>query len=184
MVAPVNDRKHIDSNTVNPMADKRLTRWLAVVATGGMTTTYNRLDKLVNDVDRADHVNPEYNKELSFIYGVVQAFDGIPGIVSIDKNATIEDIINSYKKIASLTREGRIDLVKKATMTQSEKQGLSAAELKSYGKLDHVGHALMAIAELDKMDQGRAIGTEFTHKMFVEFDGRVNGYFIKLMQDR
>lgn len=181
--APVNDRKHIDSNTVNPMADKRFTRWLAVVATGGMTVTYNRLDKLVNDVDRADHVNPEYNKELSFIYGVVQAFDGVPGIVSIDKNATIEDIINSYRKIASLTREERINLVKKATMTQSEKQGLSAAELKSYGKLDHVGHALMAIAELDKMDAGRAIGTEFTHKMFVEFDGKVNGYFIKLMQE-
>ena len=181
--APVNDRKHIDSNTVNPMADKRFTRWLAVVATRGMTVTYNRLDKLVNDVDTADHVNPEYNKELSFIYGVVQAFDGVPGIVSIDKNATVEDIISSYKKIASLTREERIDLVKKATMTQSEKKGLSATELKSYGKLDHVGHALMAIAELDKMDEGRAVGTEFAHKMFVEFDGKVNGYFIKLMQE-
>ena len=185
-----NDRLHIKSNVVNPQNDKHLSRWLIHPINSVYETSKTDIDavlaKLDNDskgnvpveivvnvngnVEFVDTVRgPIEARATVFIYGVLQGFDGLTidkvKISSIDKTSG-KDIVKLFNHVkAFAAKEGGIE-----ELTKLVKGGGSA----------HLGHAILAITELQKLNNAKE--SPFNSAMVMEVDGLTNGLSFKMMQ--
>lgn len=146
-----NRRYNLDSTTINPQTVK-LHRFL--VTAKSATTKVD--DTLLADIKA---VSSKSKEAKMFKYALVQAFDGAAGVESIDKVHwnTVEARAN---KLMKMSKQELIILAKESP------------------KLAHVGHTAVAIANIDKVQNGEAFESNLT----VEFDGLTNGFAFSMLQ--
>ena len=154
-----NHRMHLDSGTINPQGDKQIARWLITAA--GTSVDLNK--DLIMDVVEGrftEDYSPETMVAKTFAYSIIQAFDGAKGVPGIDKEeehivlASANELLNNYG-IDTL-----FDMAK---------------------EVDHIGHAALAIANIEKFREKSKEGT-FTSDMVIEVDGLTNGFAFRAMQ--
>ena len=140
-----NGRESMNSITVNPQVDKQLARWTVTPTDANITLS----KKKVQNADGKDAI--------SFLYGVVQAFEGNRDVPSIDKSFEA-DIIAKGLELVKMSDKELKDMVTSA---------------------DHKGHAMLAIGNIRKF-QGD--GKWFSSDMVTEYDGLTNGLAFKFVQ--
>jgi len=146
-----NHRMHLDSTGVNPQSDKHVARWLLTAVNADVDITLDDIDATLTD-------NTGSMTAKTFAYAIVQAFDGADDVPGIDKDNETK-ILESAKVILQ---------------EHSEEQLYEMAK-----KVDHVGHAALAIANIKKFRNSK--GT-FTSDMVMEVDGLTNGFAFRAMQ--
>ena len=146
-----NRRYNLDSTTINPQTVK-LHRFLVTAK----SATARVGNKLLADIKA---VSSKSKEAKMFKYALVQAFDGAAGVESIDKVNwnTVEARAN---KLLAMSKQELITLAKESP------------------KLAHVGHTAVAIANIDRVQNGEAFDSNLT----VEFDGLTNGFAFSMLQ--
>lgn len=156
-----NERLMIDSNTVNPQSDKNLARWLMQPSDYAYEVNGNKLQELLNGKD-VDNTSGGYDAEYTYLYGIVQAFDGLTvnenTIKSVDNRKEV-DVIADAKVLLGATREQLVAAMKA-------------------GNGYHVGHAALALVEIGKYNNSEV----FSSNMTLETDGLTNGMAFKMLQ--
>lgn len=147
-------RIHLDSNGLNPQNDKNFSRWLVTTVNSITNITKKGLNDTLNGLE----TSPDMMKDVMFAYGIVQAFDGVKGLVGIDKNIEIEILAAAKDILQNKSEEELFEMAKSA---------------------QHVGHAALAIANIRKY---REKGAEFTSDMVLEVDGLTNGFAFRSLQ--
>ena len=181
-----NDRSHLFSK-VNPQTEKELFRWLIAPSLPAYTITEGMLEEVVRLKDQIDTISEvedlqgsaENYKEIAathqFMFGVVQAFDGVEiegrKVRSAD-NLRNSSVVEEFQRIRK-AREGNPDLGKEVV-----NQIVEAGKAKGDSGT-HIGHVLLALANLDRLVEGEG---EFETDMLVEFDGKTNGLSYRMMQ--
>jgi hypothetical protein len=180
-----NDRSRLASK-ITPQMEKELFRWLISPALPTYTITDKMLNDVVNmkdDLDTLDSIealkSKDNYKEMviahQFMYGVVQALDGVvvggSKIKSAD-NMRNSTIVEEYLKIAEAMRKD------KGTAKDIVDQIVEAGKTKGDSGT-HIGHVMLALANMERLLAGKG---EFETDMIVEFDGKTNGLSYRVMQ--
>lgn len=145
-----NHRLHLDSTTINPQNDKQLARWL-------LTTSASKHQIAKADIDAIlDGKATKDMNAIMFAYSIVQAFDGSSPIdIAKDNEQKV------LKEAARLLRD------------------VSTADLMVMAKkAKHVGHAALAISNIQKYMNNEIIDSD----MVLEVDGLTNGFAFRILQ--
>ena len=156
-----NGRYHLDSNTINPQADK-LHRFLVLP---------KRLSDKVKISNGSDI--SVAGKDINLIYraSIGQAFG-----LGVDKES-MEDIITYGNIMLSLSKEQLVKVRKDVLTTGESKVYVGST---SYGiEAEHLTHTLQALDDLIAIQEGN---TEITSSLSVEFDSLTSGFANKTQQ--
>lgn len=168
-----NDRTMIDSNTVNPLADKELARWLITPRENTYEVSVDEVVELLNS--DLDNMKPDdfisYSDQVKvFLYGLVQAFDGytVNGMkIPATDAAHFTDVLKAAKEITSSDPDMLTDMVMQVEVKDSV-----------YSGKGHIGQQAVAIKAL-KETVGKAV---ISTSLVFEVDGKTNGLGHKSLQ--
>ena len=156
-----NERLMIDSNTVNPQSDKTLARWLMQPSDYAYEVNGDKLQELLEGKN-VNNTSGEYDAEYTYLYGIVQAFDGL--------------VVNE-NKVESVDNRKEVDVISDAKVLLGATREQLVAAMKA-GSDYHVGHAALALVEIGKYDNSEV----FSSNMTLETDGLTNGMAFKMLQ--
>jgi len=165
-----NDRTSINSNTVNPQAEKELTRWINTPIEAEYEVSRKKLEEALNTrFDTVeDFTNNVDDSTSAFIYALAQAFSGVEFDVE-GKKFTVYDPekVSTNDMLASVAK----------LLTVKDADQLFKAALGS--KKGHIGQQLLASVALTQLLNG---SEKVSTSLLFESDGKTNGMAHKALQ--